>query len=131
MPIVADPITRNAARSSIADGMPLARFVHVERDGREVADLFELEVPVERALPTILAELSGMRVAGPEALGRALVAAGGTPAATRTSTRTTWRERARAAPPQGLELTPVDRPAAELLPVYLAALRARARRTGT
>jgi hypothetical protein len=80
VPIVPDldrPERRTLADS---DGTPPVRFVYVERDGRVVADLFELEVPVQRALPVILAELRGMRVAGSEELGRALVAAGATPA---------------------------------------------------
>ena len=33
-----------------ADGTPIATYTDVERDGRRVADLLELEVPVERAL---------------------------------------------------------------------------------
>lgn len=80
VPIVPDldgPERRTPADS---DGTPPVRFVHVERDGRVVADLFELEVPVQRALPVVLAELRGMRAAGSEELGRALVAAGATPA---------------------------------------------------
>ena len=89
MPIVPDPDHPHRRTLVDADGLPIARFTHVERDGRRVADLLELEVPVERAVPFVLAELRGMRVAGPEALGRALVAAGGTAARHATCTRTT------------------------------------------
>jgi len=63
-----------------ANGMPPTRFVHAQRDGRAIADLFELDASAELALPTVLAELRGMRAAGSEGLGRALVAAGGVPA---------------------------------------------------
>ena len=62
------------------DGTPIATYTDVERDGRRVADLLELEVPVERALQPILDQLKGYRVAGPVELGRALIEAGGTPA---------------------------------------------------
>jgi GNAT superfamily N-acetyltransferase len=65
-----------------------------------------------------------MRIAGDEALGRALIAAGGK--ATRhghlmshdLAERTDWRE------PPGYRLTDVDRPAADLMDAYLAAFPA-------
>ena len=45
--------------------MPLARFVHVERDGRVVADLFELEVPVRACAPGRAApSCAAARIAG-------------------------------------------------------------------
>jgi GNAT superfamily N-acetyltransferase len=119
VPIVEDP--QHAERRTLvdADGLPIARFVHVARDTRAVADLLELEVPVDRALPFVLAELRGMRVAGPEELGRALVAAGGM--LHRHSHAYSHDLKRRPEVPTAFELTPVDRPAAELLPVYLAA----------
>jgi GNAT superfamily N-acetyltransferase len=121
MPVVAD-LDRPERRKLVdADGLPLARFVHVERDGRVVADLFELEVPVERALPTIMAELTGMRVAGPEPLGRALVAAGGIPARHAHVYSHDLRERPTPRLSAGLRFAAADRPAADLLPAYLAA----------
>jgi len=120
MPVVED-LDRPERRTLVdADGLPLARFLHVERDGRAVADLFELEVPVERALPTILAELSGTRVAGSEELGRALVAAGAIPARHAHVYSHDLRVRPQSALPEGLEFAPADRPAADLLPAYLA-----------
>jgi hypothetical protein len=102
-----------------ADGVPLARYTHAERDGRVVADQFELEVPLDRALPVITQELVGMRVAGPEDLGRALLAAGASPGRHCHVYSHDLHERPAIAP--GFELTPIDRPATELLPVYLAA----------
>jgi GNAT superfamily N-acetyltransferase len=120
MPVVPD-LDRPERRKLVdADGVPLARFVHVERDGRVVADLFELEVPVERALPTILAELRGMRVAGTEALGHALVAAGASAARHAHVYSHDLGERPTPTLPPGLRFAPADRPAAELLPAYLA-----------
>jgi hypothetical protein len=119
VPIVEDPEHSERRTLVDPDGLPIARFVHVERDARTVADLFELEVGVERALPFVLAELRGMRVAGPEDLGRALVAAGGKPH--RHSHAYSHDLRVLPEIPTEFELTPVDRPASELLPVYLAA----------
>jgi GNAT superfamily N-acetyltransferase len=101
------------------NGLPIARFVHARRDGRDIADLLELHVPVERALPYVLAELRVMRIGGPEPLGRALVAAGGLPYRHSHAYSHDLRELPEIAP--GFELTPVDRPASDLLPVYLAA----------
>jgi GNAT superfamily N-acetyltransferase len=119
VPIVEDPDHSERRTLVDADGLPIARFAHVERDGRVLADLLELEVPVVRAAPFILAELRGMRVAGPVDLGRALVAAGGR--LHRHSHAYSHDLHDRPAVPSTYELTPVDRPAGELLPVYLAA----------
>ena len=119
MPIIPAPDGSERRTLTDADGVALAHYAHAERDGRVVADLFELEVPVERALPLILAELRGMRVAGSEALGRALIAAGATPG--RHAHLYSHDLRERPAITAGFALTPVDRPAAELLPAYLAA----------
>jgi GNAT superfamily N-acetyltransferase len=121
MPVVGD-LERPERRKLVdADGLPLARFVHDARDGRVVADLFELEVPVQRALPTILSELRGMRVAGSEPLGRALVAAGGTPARHAHVYSHNLYERPTPRLPAGLRFAAADRPAADLVPAYLAA----------
>jgi hypothetical protein len=103
------------------DGTLVATYADVERDGRRVADLLELEVPVERAVQPILAELQGYRVAGPVELGYALVAAGGNPARHAHVYRHDLAERPEPTVPDGVTLTPVDRPAAELVPAYLAA----------
>src|SRR6185436_2235409 len=112
MPIVPDP--EHAERHTLVDpdGIPLARYVHVLRDGRVVADLFELEVPVQRALPYVLAELRDTRIAGSEELGRALVAAGARPH--RHSHAYSHDLRDLPPVPPGFELTAVDRPATEL-----------------
>jgi hypothetical protein len=119
VPIVPHPEHSERRTLVDPDGLPIARFVHVHRDGRVIADLLELEVPVERALPLVLTELRGRRVAGPEDLGRALVAAGGR--LDRHSHAYSHDLRAVPSIPTGFELTPVDRPASELLPIYLAA----------
>jgi hypothetical protein len=117
MPVLPD-LDRPGWRKLVdGDGTPLARFLHVERDGRRIADRFELEVPVERAVPVVFAELGGMRIAGPETLGRALVAGGAVPA--RHAHVYSHDLRDRPAAPAGL--APLDRPAADLLPSYLAA----------
>jgi hypothetical protein len=122
VPIV--PAPDGSARRTLtdADGVPIARFTHAERDGRAVAAELELQAPLERALPVIRRALEGMRVSGPEALGRALVAAGATPGRHARMYSLDLRARPGAAElPPGIELTPLDRPAAELLPAYRAA----------
>ena len=119
MPVVSDPDHPHRRTLVDADGLPLAHFTHVERDDRPVASRVVLEVPVERAVPFVLAELRGMRVAGTEALGRALEAAGGTAARHLHVYSHDLRERP--AVPDAFDLRPIDRPAADLLPSYLAA----------
>ncbi|WP_157591939.1 GNAT family N-acetyltransferase [Solirubrobacter soli] len=119
MPIVGD-IDRPERRTLVDEnGRSVARYVHVERDGRPIADLLALDVPVERALPYITRELRGMRVAGSEDLGRALVAVG----ARLYRHSHAYTHDLVALPPLDSShlLTPVDRPASELLPVYLTA----------
>jgi hypothetical protein len=119
VPIVGD--IDHPERCSLIDenGLAVARFVRVHRNGRDIADLLELEVPTARALPYVIDELAGMRIGGPEELGRALVAHG----ARLHRHSHTYTHDLRALPPLDTpyELTPVDRPASELLPVYLAA----------
>ena len=117
MPVIPDPDLPERRTLTDADGVPLARFTQVERDGRLVADLFELEVPVERALPVVTAELRGMRVAGSEDLGRALVRAGAVPARHAHVYSHDLRER----PSEPAGLRGLDHSAADLLPAYLAA----------
>jgi GNAT superfamily N-acetyltransferase len=104
-----------------ADGTPIATFSDVERDGRRVADLLELEVPVERALAPILEQLKGYRVAGPVELGQALVQAGGKPARHAHVYSHDLARRPEPSVPDQITLTPLDRPAAEIVPAYLAA----------
>jgi GNAT superfamily N-acetyltransferase len=111
-------------RTTLSDDRgPVATYHRDERNGVVYADLFEREPEVshDRAAKAVLAQLRGMRIAGDEALGRALIAAGGTP----------WRhghfmshdlaERPRWQAPPGYRLTDVDRPAADLLDAYRAA----------
>jgi hypothetical protein len=119
VPIVGD--IDHPERRTLTDehGAPVARFVYAERDGRRIADLLTLEVPLERALRYVTTELAGMRVGGPEALGRALVARGAR--LHRHSHAYTHDLVALPALDAAYELTPVDRPASELLPVYLEA----------
>jgi GNAT superfamily N-acetyltransferase len=109
-----------------ASGAPVGRYDHDERDGAVYADLFEREpgVGVEHAAAVVLAELRGMRIAGDEPLGRALVAAGGRPL--RHAHLLSRDLRADPAPPAwteppGVRLTDVDRPAADLVEAFRAA----------
>ena len=102
---------------------PVGSYERDERGGAVYADLFRREpgVSAERAARAVLADLRGMRIAGDEALGRELIAAGG--AATRhghlmshdLAERPAWRD------PAGYRLTEIDRPAADLIDAYLAA----------
>ena len=89
VPII--PAPDGSARRTLTDpdGVPVAHYTHAERDGRVVADLLELELPVERALPVILAELRGMRVAGPRRWAARCSPPAPLPAGTPTCTRTT------------------------------------------
>jgi GNAT superfamily N-acetyltransferase len=122
LPRLVSPAALTRTILSDADGV-VGRYDRDERDGHVYADLFDREpgVSVERAARAVLAELRGMRIAADEALGRALVAAGGT--LTRhghlmshdLAERPAWRE------PPGYRLTDVDRPAADLVDAYRAA----------
>jgi GNAT superfamily N-acetyltransferase len=110
---------------SDADGV-VGRYDRYERDGHAYADLFDREhgVSVERAARTVLAALRGMRVAGDEPLGRALIDAGGRLI---RHAHLLSRDLARDPPPDryqappGYRLTDVDRPAADLVDAYRAA----------
>lgn len=104
-----------------ASGTRLGSFIEAVRDGRRAAQLFELHVPVEAAVDTILAELRGWRIGASEELGRALVAAGGK---LHRHAHVLGRD-LRAAPatragppPPGLRLQPADRPPADLVDAY-------------
>ncbi len=123
MAVVEDP-GRAGGRVLVGrDGMVLARFV--ERDGR-IADLFALGsgVAIEDVVPVVVEQLRGRRIAGSEALGRALVAAGGRALRhahvysrdlRRDPAPGTWSE------PDGISLTGADRPAADLAAAYRSA----------
>jgi GNAT superfamily N-acetyltransferase len=101
-------------------GRPVGRYDHGVRSGIPIADLFEREpgVSVEDAAAAVLADLRGMKIAGDEALGRALIAAGGTKLRhghlysydfVRKPPPKRWE-----APP-GVRLTDIDRPPTDLL----------------
>jgi ribosomal protein S18 acetylase RimI-like enzyme len=125
MPVADDPARGPTGRVLLdASGAPVGRFDEGERDGNPLADLFDREpgVSIEAAAAAILADLRGWRIAPDEALGRALVAAGGT--ATRHGHLYSYdlRRRPPVPPdPPGFRLTDVDRPAADLVPARLAA----------
>jgi hypothetical protein len=106
-----------------ASGDPVGRYDYDERGGIAYADLFVREPGVTpgHAAAAVRQDLRGMRIAGDEALGRALVAAGGR--ATRhahlmshdLAARPDWSD------PPGHRLTDVDRAAADLMDAYRAA----------
>jgi len=105
-----------------ADG-PVGSYDRSERGGHVYADLFERGpgVSPERAARAVLDQLAGWRIAGDEALGRELIAAGGRPLrhghlmSHDLAVRPAWSD------PPGYRLTDVDRPAADLVDAYRAA----------
>ena len=127
MTIAPDPGRRDGRVLLDAQGRAIARFQESQRDGRRVADLFELSVPAADALPAVFADLAGWRVSADADFGRELVKAGGRP---RRHGHVLSRDLARdPAPsgwleppaPDGIRLTPVDRPALDLAPACFAA----------
>jgi ribosomal protein S18 acetylase RimI-like enzyme len=107
-------------------GKPIGHYDHTRRETYVVADLFDREPGVNagEAAAAVLADLRGMRIAGDEELGRALVAAGGTPVRhghlysydfRRNPPPASWDD------PPGIRLTDIDRPAADLVDARLAA----------
>jgi GNAT superfamily N-acetyltransferase len=113
-------LTRTAL--SDADGV-VGRYDRTEHDGHAYADLFDREpgVAAERAARAVLAQLRGMRIAGDEALGRALMAAGGRLLRHAYLMSHDLAERPAWSDPPGYRLTDVDRPAADLIDAYRAA----------
>jgi GNAT superfamily N-acetyltransferase len=116
------------ARTVLLDtaGTPVGRYERLERDGAVYADLFTREpgVTVQRAADAVLGRLRGMRIAGDEPLGRALIAAGGRPI--RHAHLMSRDLEGNPAPerwpePPGARLTDVDRPAADLVDAFRAA----------
>lgn len=109
-----------------AAGTPVGRFDYGMRGDVPIADLFERDpgVAVEQAAAAVLADLRGMKIAGDEALGRALIAAGGTKL--RHGHLFSYDFREKTPPriwetPPGIRLTDVDRPVADLLGAHNAA----------
>jgi GNAT superfamily N-acetyltransferase len=102
---------------------PVGSYERDERGGHVYADLFRREpgVSVERAARAVLAGLRGMRIAGDEPLGRALIAAGGHALRHAHLMSHDLSERPPVPDPPGYRLTDVDRPAADLLDAHLAA----------
>ena len=123
MPIVDGPDGRRLLLD--AQGAPLGTYDHDERGGLVYADLFKREPDIapEPAAQAVLAELHGMRVAGDEALGRALSPPEvGNPARAPDVAR---HRRAAAMPDAArLPLTDVDRPAADLVDASAPHMRA-------
>jgi GNAT superfamily N-acetyltransferase len=110
-------------------GKPLVRFTAVERDGRQTADLLELEdgVSLEAAARAIRTDLAGWRVAVGVDVGEVLIATGAQP---RRDVHVMSRGLVRDPPdpgwlepgaPAGLRLAPADRPAVDLAPACAAA----------
>ena len=106
-----------------AAGTPVGRYDHDERHGQVHADLFLREpgISAERAAAAVLADLRGMRIAGDEALGRELVAAGGQPLRHAHLMSHDLSERPALPDVPGVRLTDVDRPAADLMDAFFAA----------
>ena len=125
--MLGDPSRPSGRILADADGVPLARFVEDSVEGRPVARLFERSVSVERARAAVLRELRGWRVAADPALGLELVLAGGRHVRhlhvlSRDLVASPAFEMG-AAPP-GLELRPLDRPAADLVAAFCSAFAA-------
>src|SRR3954454_12930433 len=116
MPIRTDPSRPDRRVLLDAAGARIGAFLYVERDGCRVADLFELDSPLEQAAPVILNELRGWRVAGDARLGTALVAAG---ARLRRHAHVLSHD-LRDVPEPG-DGAPFGHPASALVPAYLAA----------
>jgi GNAT superfamily N-acetyltransferase len=121
VPVLADPDRPRWKALLDGAGTPLARFIPDQREGRVVADLLELAAPLDAALPVILEELKGWRVASDETVGRALLEAGASPARHSHVYSHDLRERPRPQPPAGVELMPLDHGPEALVDVYLAA----------
>jgi GNAT superfamily N-acetyltransferase len=106
-----------------AAGTPVGQYDHDERNGLVYADLFMREpgISAADAAAAVLADLRGMRIAGDEAVGRELVAAGGK--ALRHAHLMSHDLSERPADPElpGYRLTDVDRPAADLMDAFQAA----------
>jgi GNAT superfamily N-acetyltransferase len=128
VPVVEDP-SRPGWRLLRDDrGHAIAAFLEGTRDGLRLADLVEAApgVPVEAIAERMTAELSGWKVAGNMAVGRALAARGATPTRhahvhSRDLRRHPAPADARSAEPDRVRIGPLDRGARELVEIYAAA----------
>ena len=122
MPVITDPDLGGGHRMLLdGAGREVGRYEQTESAGHAYADVFTRPPAVSAAdaAAVVLAELRGLRIAGDEELGRELVAAGGRPLRhVHLLSRDLGRDPPRATVPPGLRLTPVDRPAADLLEAY-------------
>jgi GNAT superfamily N-acetyltransferase len=127
MPVVPDPAAPPAGRLLLApDGALLARFLADDRDGQPLADLLEPapDAPLADVVAGVERDLAGHRVAGPPALGRALLDRG---ALVRRHAHVMSRSLLPPLPEPdrgalaGLRVVPADRPAAQLAEAMLAA----------
>jgi GNAT superfamily N-acetyltransferase len=121
VPVVEGPGKRRVLLD--AAGTPVGRYEHDERGGVVYADLFVREpgVSAERTAAAVTADLGGMRIAGDEALGRALIAKGGRVIRHAHLMTHDLAERPPEPHAPGIRLTDVDRHAADLLDAYRAA----------
>src|SRR4029453_12687951 len=126
MPITTDPSASPLGRLLVdREGSVLARFQDDARDGMRWADLFELADGTSPAqvVPAVLADLPGALVSGSEAVGLALAAAG---ARRRRHAHVFSRDLHADPPPPwrpagipgGVGITPLDRPAADLVDAW-------------
>ena len=119
-----DPIHRGWTVLEDSGGARLGRFIRSEHDGRGRAELFLVEADVEPAVTAIRSELAGWCVVADEPLGRALLAGGGRLVRHSHLLSRDLRDdpATHAEPlPAGLELTPANRPPADLVPAFRAA----------
>jgi len=123
VPIADDPSRPNGRVLLDQGGTPLAHFVQGTRDGRPLADLVETapDAAVPAVVSAIEAELAGWKVAGDEALGRALAAAGATPTRHAHVMSRDLREHPADGDPQPPGIGPLDATAEEIAPLHRAA----------
>ena len=122
MPIAEDQSRETGRTITDGAGRVVARFLEQERDGQRFADLLELAdgLTPAAAVPLLQRELAGWNVAAEAPVGNALIAAGGTPRRhAHVMSRDLVRDPAPGAwletrAPDGYQLTPVDRPPADL-----------------
>jgi GNAT superfamily N-acetyltransferase len=126
VPVAADP-SRPAGRLLLDPaGSAVARFVESTRDGRSLADLLERTpgTTLDAAATAVLRDLRGWIAAGEPELGRALIDAGALGrrhAHVRSRDLVAHPAGPATPPPAGVRLGPLDRGAAELAELHVAA----------